>query len=209
LLQQVGPYRWLLLGLGFVLVFLVFMNILNVRRIRRSAPPALLEEVRDSLRRGTVNELDSIVQEDGCLLSQSIRCGLERKDGQGHLDKSAVLRAWAMLTEEHRFWPRCLGCYGAALGISTFVVMALDTIHFSVLFWNKISTVARPPYLRVEVQAFLARLLLCAGTGAVFLALSGLSSLVFFLVVRSASHRSSRKIVDVLGAGGTGTGEQD
>jgi hypothetical protein len=199
LLRETGPFRWLGLALGFIFFFLVFMNILNAWRARRSAPPAVMAQVHGALETGEVSELHRILEADISVLSQSIRAGLGVKGQEDRLDRALVLRAWSLLTEKYQWWPRCLGYYGLAIGAATAAFLTLDTVRFAVQFWRKISMTARPPYLGNEVQEFIGRLLVCGGIGTVLFALAVITGLIFSLIVRSARHRSSSAMVNALG----------
>jgi len=200
LFYQAGPFRWLIWGASFFFIFLIIMNIINSWHAYRSTPSRMVIELCVSLETGRIGELHRICGRDHSPLSLSIRAGLGGQGGQVCLDRAAVLRAWSMLVERYQWWPRCLGVYGLILGVTTFAILTIEAAHFLVLFWNKIATAVKQPYLKDVVRELVERLLLLGGAGAVLFALSVAAFLIFSLLVRFAGHRSSRKIVDALGA---------
>ncbi len=200
LFRQAGPFYWIILAAGFFFLFLVIMNIINTSRACRSAPFRMIGELRVALEAGRIGETLRSWGRDQSPLSRSIRAGLGGQDGQAHLDRAAVLRAWSVLMERYQWWPRCLGAYGLILGVSTLAILSIEAAHFAVLFWNKVATAVKQPYMRDVVRETVERLLLLGGAGTVLFALSLASFLVFSLLVRFAAHRSTGRIVDTLGA---------
>lgn len=200
LFRQAGPFYWIILAVGFFFLFLVIMNIINARHACRSAPSKMMGELRGAIEEGRTAEALRSWGRDPSLLSRSIRAGRGERNGQAHLDRAAALRAWSVLVERYQWWPRCLGAYGLILGVSTLAILTIEAAHFTVLFWNKVATAVKQPYMRDVVRETVERLLILGGAGILFFALSLASFLVFSLFVRFAVHRLTGRVVDTLGA---------
>ena len=200
--MQAGSFRWLIWVLAFLFFFLVAMNLFNAWRVFRSAPSGPAGGLREALARGRPGDLSGICTRARSPLTESFRAGLDVGGGESRLDRAAVLRAWALLAEGHRFWPKCLGAYGLTVGAATATALVFEVTYFVMRFWDKIAEATRQPYLRDVVQDFVGRVLVISTVGTALFTLSVIGFLIFSLFERSVRRRATKRIMDILGAGG-------